>query len=76
MHLLVGECNEGLLEADAARVGSGRGLDMEGAVVVQVVRAQNNVLHDCQERVPLELLPIMKVDADQPCWPVASCMHR
>lgn len=48
---------------------------MQRAVVVKVVRAENDVLHDCEKRVPSELLPIVKVNADQPCRPAASGMH-
>ena len=75
MHLLVGEGKEGLLEADPAGVASSRGLYVQGAVVVQVVGAENDVLHDCEQRVPSELLAIMEVDADEPCWSAAAGMH-
>lgn len=72
MHLLGGESDEGLFEADPAGMAGSRALYVQRATVVQVVCAQDDVLHYGHQRVPPEFLPIVEVYADQPC---RSGMH-
>ena len=42
---------------------------MQRAIVVDVGRADNEVLNGGHHRVPAECLPIMEVNADEPCRP-------
>ncbi len=66
---MIGRADPGLLELDpGAEIGLGAA-HMQRAVVVDVGRADDEVLNGGHQRIPAECLAIVEVDADQPCRP-------
>ena len=66
----MGGCaEEGLPVLDLCAEAGQRAADMHCAEVVYVRLAHDKVLDSCHKRVEAEDLPVMEVDAEQPCRP-------
>ena len=67
-----GSAEDGLPILDLRAEAGERAADVHHAVVVYVRLADDEVLDSCHKRLEAEGLPVMEVNAEQPCRP-ACC---
>ena len=73
---MCGWAEEGLPVLDMRAEAGQRAADVHGAIVVDVSLAHNEVLDGRHKRVEAEGLPVMKVNAEQPCRPACDANSR